>query len=191
MTHQDSPWYLKGFRKAKVASPWWNLTKTLIHTTLFWSVFLFLIPWAMSTLEGQWGWNPPTFPGHRAVAIAGFVVAGSLGLWSGATMAIIGGGTPLPLDHPNRLVVRGPYRYVRNPMAIAGLSQGLFAGIFYGSWLAIPYVVIGGVLWNALARPPEERQLERDFGEPYARYKAAVGCWIPLLRPYRSAPQES
>ncbi len=100
-------------------------------------------------------------------------------------MAIIGQGTPLPLDHPNRLVIRGPYRFVRNPMAIAGLSQGLFAGLFFGSWLAIPYVVIGGLSWNLFARPPEEHHLAIDFGEPYLRYKEAVGCWIPRLTPYR------
>lgn len=180
------PWYLHGFRRAKRAPTWWNLVKTLSHTAIFWSIFLYLIPYSMSRFEqGVLGWTPPPSPLDGVVAIAGFVLAGALGLWSGVTMAIVGKGTPLPLDHPNALVVRGPYRHVRNPMAIAGLTQGLFAGIYFGSWSSIPYVIAGGLLWHIAARPPEEEHLARDFGAPYLAYRAHVRCWIPRPTPYR------
>ncbi len=184
--HEDStgPWYLKGFRKARQASVGWNVFKTLVHTTIFWSIFLYLIPWQMAALERMLGIPELQFAGKSVVAVVGFVSAGMLGLWSGLTMAIIGKGTPLPLDHPNTLVVKGPYRYVRNPMAIAGLTQGLFAGMFFGSWFALPYIIAGGVLWNYLARPPEEHHLELDFGAPYVHYKNHVSCWIPRFSPY-------
>lgn len=184
----DNIWYLKGFRRAPAASASWNLFKTGLHTTLFWGLFLFLIPWGIAQAEAQQLGALFRFPHQQIVAMVGFVLAGGLGLWSGATMAVIGQGTPLPLDHPNALVVVGPYRYVRNPMAIAGLSQGIFSGIYLGSWVTILYVIAGGFIWNALARPPEEHQLERDFGAPYLAYKQAVRCWIPRLTPY-SPPQ--
>lgn len=186
-----NPWYLKGFRKAKRASTLWNLTKTLTHTAIFWSIFLYFIPYSMSRFEQEvLGWSPPPSPFDGKVAIVCFVLAGALGLWSGITMAIIGQGTPLPLDHPNELVVRGPYRHVRNPMAIAGLAQGLFAGVFFGSWLSIPYVIAGGLLWHIAARPPEEEHLVRDFGERYLSYRDNVRCWIPRLTPYRPEKKE-
>ena len=54
-----------------------------------------------------------------------FVVFSSIGVWSAVVMSRIGKGTPLPLDHASDLVVVGPYKYVRNPMAVSGIGQGL------------------------------------------------------------------
>ncbi len=180
----DQAWYLKGFRKARAAGPAWNLAKTAMHTSLFWALLLFLVPWQLARLDVWAGWGTFALPGASVWPWVGFALFGGLGLWSGATMAYHGQGTPLPLDFPNRLVVRGPYRFVRNPMALAGLTQGLFVGLHLGSWLTIAYIVAGGLLWNYFARPPEEHHLELEFGEEYRAYKANVGCWIPRLRPY-------
>ena len=184
MSDDERPWALRPFRRAALAKPWWNLLKTALQTALFWLIFLGVLPVALSSLEGALGWTPHQFPTQRWSPWLGFACLGALGLASGATMAWVGQGTPLPLDGTNRLVVVGPYRYVRNPMAIAGLGQGLCVGLWLGSWLAPLYVLAGGLLWNALARPPEELYLEREFGAPYLHYKARVRCWLPRLRPY-------
>lgn len=181
----DGAWYLKGFRRAQPGSAWRNVGKTFLQTLLFWGLFLGLIPLALRALERDvLGVPALRFAGQEWVGFLGFAMMGALGIWSGVTMALHGEGTPLPLDHPNRLVVRGPYCHVRNPMAIAGLSQAVCVGVAWGVWSCVPYALIGGVLWNALARPPEEHQLERDFGEAYVAYKAQVRCWWPRLRPY-------
>lgn len=182
---EDGAWYLRGFRRAREASAGWNVFKTLAHTSLFWGVFLFVLPWQLTRLERWWGIAGYSFPTQSWSPWVGFALMGALGLWSGVTMALVGRGTPLPLDFPNRLVVRGPYRFVRNPMAIAGLSQGAFVGLYLGSWLVLVYVVAGGLIWNALARPPEEHHLTLEFGEEYERYTRNVRCWIPRLTPYR------
>ena len=107
-------------------------------------------------------------------------------------MAVLGRGTPLPLDHPRVLVVSGPYAYIRNPMAVFGLAQGSGVAIVLGSWIVLAYVALGGALWNFLARPLEEQQLVHDFGESYARYRHHVRCWIPRRTPYlgRAVPQD-
>ena len=181
---QEEPWYLKGFRKAKVASAGWNLFKTAMHTTFFWSIFLFALPFAISKLEVTLGISPYTVPGPPWWPWIGFAMFGTLGLSTGAIMAYVGKGTPLPLDYPNQLVLVGPYRYVRNPMAIAGLTQGLFVGLYLGSYLTILYIIAGGIIWNVFARPPEEHHLEIEFGQPYKDYKQSVPCWIPRLTPY-------
>lgn len=55
----------------------------------------------------------PRFSSAKTVAVVGFVAFGSLGLGSGFAMARAGEGTPLPMDAPRRLVVVGPYRFVR------------------------------------------------------------------------------
>ena len=96
-------------------------------------------------------------------------------------MSTLGGGTPLPSAMPNHLVIRGPYRFVRNPMAVAGVAQGIGVGLLLSSWLVVVYAVVGSVLWNYAVRPLEESDLEQRFGDEFGRYRASVRCWVPRL----------
>jgi protein-S-isoprenylcysteine O-methyltransferase Ste14 len=72
-------------------------------------------------------------------------------------------------------------------MAVAGLAQGVAVGVFLGSPAVVLYALSGGPVWNVFVRPWEEADLERRFGEPYRRYRAAVRCWRPRFPGYRSA----
>lgn len=173
-------------RPAAPASGQWNLLKTFVQTLVFWSVFLFLIPaliWQGETVLGLTGWwFDPGFLRYLGYVL--FALGGTLGLVSGAVMAVHGRGTPLPVDAPRELVVRGPYRFVRNPMAIAGLSQGVAVGLVIGSPLVILYACCGGPVWNSFVRPWEELDLAQRFGEPYRHYRESVRCWLPRCTPY-------
>ena len=100
-------------------------------------------------------------------------------------MARIGHGTPLPLSTARHLVIAGPYRFVRNPMAVAGIAQGVAVGLFLADGVIVAYALCGAVLWHTIARPPEERDLADRFGAAYARYRDAVPLWRPRLRGYR------
>jgi protein-S-isoprenylcysteine O-methyltransferase Ste14 len=172
-------------RQAREASTARNLAKTAIQTVIFWSVFLVLLPLLILRIEDvldlrAWRFERSyTGDAQTACAVALFALCGSLGLASGATMAVRGRGTPVPLDCPRELVIRGPYRYVRNPMVVAGIGQGIAVGIFLGSWFVIGYALAGAVLWNWLVRPWEEADLLTRFGAPYEAYRRKVRCWIP------------
>lgn len=96
-------------------------------------------------------------------------------------MSMEGGGTPLPLDHASKLVVSGPYRYIRNPMAFSGIGQGLVVALAWGSPLVAVYALIGSLVWQLVFRPLEEEDLEKRFGEPYLEYKNSVRCWVPTF----------
>jgi protein-S-isoprenylcysteine O-methyltransferase Ste14 len=98
-------------------------------------------------------------------------------------MSTFGRGTPLPSAMASDLVVRGPYRFVRNPMAVAGIVQGAAVGLMLSSWLVVVYAVCGSLVWNYAIRPHEERDLEQRFGEEFRRYRAAVRCWCPRFVP--------
>jgi protein-S-isoprenylcysteine O-methyltransferase Ste14 len=100
-------------------------------------------------------------------------------------MSVAGSGTPLPLDTARKLVVSGPYRYVRNPMAVAGLAQGACVGIILGSFGTLIYVLAGMIVWNYFVRPAEEADLALRFGEAYADYCKKTKCWIPNFPGYR------
>ncbi len=173
------------FRPARAASFRRNYTKTLLQTAIFWGLFLLVLPALTAAVEQSAGL--PQFGPRRILAPALFTSFGAIALISGYVMSRAGEGTPLPTDAPRRLVVVGPYRYVRNPMAIAGLVQGLATGLWLGSPWVVAYVFAGGFLWNAVIRPAEEADLQRRFGVDFDNYRKAVRCWQIRRNPYRPA----
>ncbi len=171
-------------RTARPPAAAWNVAKTFAQMTVFWVVFLGLIPAAIVWAERRLGWSgwgaaASDWPWNRAAGAVLFLIAGTLGVSSAWVMASTGQGTPLPFDCPRRLVVRGPYRYVRNPMAIAGLAQGAAVGVFLGSWAVLAYTACGWALWNYVIRVWEEDDLGARFGPEFERYRAQVRCWWP------------
>jgi protein-S-isoprenylcysteine O-methyltransferase Ste14 len=175
------------FRSARRTAPHALLAATGAQMLLFWTLFLVVIPLPVIALERRWGVSLPV---HGTVATtcsvlgaALLIAASALGAWSALTMARIGRGTPLPSAMPHRLVVAGPYRWVRNPMAVAGIAQGLAVGIIGTSWLILAYSFAGAVLWHQFVRPPEEDDLAARFGDEYSAYRKRVRCWVPRLPP--------
>jgi protein-S-isoprenylcysteine O-methyltransferase Ste14 len=69
-------------------------------------------------------------------------------------------------------------------MAMFGFSQAIGVGLWLRSPAVIVYTMVGIVIWQWLARPWEEADLERRFGDRYRRYRDAVPCWIPRLTPF-------
>ena len=179
-------WADGAFRQARVASAQWNVAKTLGQVAVFWLVFLVVIPGALLKMERSSGITPLVTPIGRPVLWFVLIAASALGLTSGILMAVQGAGTPLPLDAPRRLVVHGPYHYVRNPMAIAGLTQGTCVALLLQSWFALALIPAGFLAWNYGVRPLEERHLEMVFGEEFGRYKREVRCWIPRFHRRRT-----
>ena len=179
-------------RPARPAPAWWNLAKTISQAAVFWTVFLFVVPWLIFVLETSAGIGRFSFPRQALLACVGFALASCLGIWSGVTMAIAGNGTPLPSDTARDLVRSGPYRHVRNPMAVAGLTQGACVGIWFGSCGTLFYVFAGMVFWNFVVRPIEEADLCARFGDDFEQYKRSVRCWIPTFRSFaREKPENT
>lgn len=110
------------------------------------------------------------------------VVGLALVVWTVQLFVTVGRGTLAPWDPTSALVVRGPYRYVRNPM-ITGVAT-ILAGeaVFFRSWgIAIELAVF--VVVNAIYFPlVEEPGLHRRFGADYEEYRARVPRWLPRVR---------
>jgi len=173
------------FRRSREASAGWIVTKTFLQIVIVWSLILGVFPYLITIVEDKLGIARLSFPYQVPIAVALFVLISSLGVYSAYVMSTIGKGTPLPLDHATRLVVVGPYKYVRNPMAVSGIGQGLAVALLLGSPLTVLYALMGSLIWQLIFRPLEEDDLERRFGEEFVRYRQAVGCWIPRLTPYQ------
>jgi len=97
---------------------------------------------------------------------------------SARTIVREGRGTPLPSAATNDLVTSGPFRIVRNPMAIAGLVQGFAVALALASGVVAVYVLLGGVVWHLVVRPLEEHDLHDRFGAAYDTYRHRVRCCI-------------
>jgi protein-S-isoprenylcysteine O-methyltransferase Ste14 len=70
-------------------------------------------------------------------------------------------------------------------MVVAGLGQGLAVGLWFGSWAVLAYVIVGGLIWEYLVRPAEERDLRDVFGDEFETYSQHVRCWIPRTSAFR------
>jgi protein-S-isoprenylcysteine O-methyltransferase Ste14 len=153
--------------------------RAVAYATLFVGFLLIYLP------ERVLSWSGIVRPaGIHWAQIVGTIV-GSLGalvaLWCIITFAGAGRGTPAPFDPPRRLVIRGPYRYVRNPMYLgAGLALG-GAALFYES---VPLLIYGGVFLLAcgvFVVLYEEPTLRRTFGPEYEAYCHRVRRWWPRV----------
>jgi protein-S-isoprenylcysteine O-methyltransferase Ste14 len=163
----------------------WTVTKAIAQLVVFWFVFLFVLPIGISIVEVELGIQ--RFPPRPVLAAIGLLMFTALGLWAGITLALRGDGTPLPTDRADRLVVGGPYAFVRHPLIIAALGQGTSITLALGSVPVAAYVLTGVLVWYVFVRPLEERDLAKRFGGEWRQYSQHVRIWRPRLRPYRPA----
>jgi protein-S-isoprenylcysteine O-methyltransferase Ste14 len=156
------------------------LIRAITYATLFIALLLIYVPSQVLASSGIVRPDVLGVPQILGMAIAGFGAA--IALWCIFTFAVIGKGTPAPFDPPRRLVIRGPYRFVRNPMYIgAGLALA-GAALFYGSVPLFVYCGVFFVMTGIFVQLYEEPTLRRTFGKEYEAYCGHVQRWWPGLR---------
>jgi protein-S-isoprenylcysteine O-methyltransferase Ste14/TRAP-type uncharacterized transport system substrate-binding protein len=99
--------------------------------------------------------------------------------WCIQLFARIGKGTLAPWDPTQRLVVVGPYHYVRNPMIIGVLAMLLGENLYFGSVFLLTWTVLFWVVNYGYLLLSEEPRLLRRFGVAYGHYRAGVPRWVP------------
>jgi protein-S-isoprenylcysteine O-methyltransferase Ste14 len=156
------------------------LVRAVTYSALFIGFLLIYLP---ARVLSQTGIVRPAAIGVQQVAgmVIGAIGAG-IALWCISTFASVGKGTPAPFDPPRRLVIRGPYRFVRNPMYIgAGLTLA-GAALFYASWSLLGYAGLFLLATHFFVLGYEEPTLRRTFGQDYAAYCRQVRRWWPRVR---------
>ena len=109
-----------------------------------------------------------------------FVTIGTaIALWCVFTFAFIGKGTPAPFDPPRKLVVRGPYRLVRNPMYIGAGMTLAGAALYYESLSVLFYTCLFFLITHLFVVLYEEPTLRRTFGDEYEDYRRRTRRWWP------------
>ena len=154
------------------------------------ALMLIALPASIHAAEVRWGslpWLTPSVAGWVAGVLIG--LAGLVLLVVSIRLIIVYANTTvMPWIPSEKLVVRGPYRYVRNPMillpnisvVLVMVSEGLLLGSNGILILALAFFLVNTVYFIY----SEEPKLEERFGEDYRRYKANVRRWWPRLKPW-------
>ena len=143
---------------------------------------------SIGTLRVGWGFPAPAslLPSILGCVLIGFgllLMYRTISLFAG-----FGEGTLAPWDPPRRLVVRGVYRRVRNPMLSGVFFVLLGEATLLGSPPVFVWFLVAFAL-NAVYIPlVEEPGLSQRFGEEYLVYKRNVPRWVPRLRPWTQEP---
>lgn len=157
----------------------WVLIRAVTYATLFIGFVLVFLPARVLSWSGI-----TPIPVIGVWQVFGMMVTGvgaAIALWCMLTFVFLGKGTPAPFDPPRRLVVRGPYRIVRNPMYVgAGLALA-GAALFYKSIPLLSYAGLLGLITHVFVVFYEEPTLRRTFGNDYEVYCGHVGRWWPKL----------
>jgi protein-S-isoprenylcysteine O-methyltransferase Ste14 len=153
--------------------------------TLFMAVCAVVIFGAITRqLRGFDQFIPVTLPSWMAVG--GIILMGTgaiLAFTCFGLFAASGALTPGPaFPDPGVLISRGPYRYVRNPMAKGGLTVLAGWGFYQLSPSILLFAVLIAGLMHLFVVYAEEPKLERRFGQSYRDYTSRVGRWLPTRR---------
>jgi protein-S-isoprenylcysteine O-methyltransferase Ste14 len=143
-----------------------------------------LVPWWLTGWQQGAEWPVPVrVAGGLLIAAGAATLLGSF-----AQFALEGRGTPAPPAPTEHLVVRGVYRYVRNPMYLAVTAVITGQALVLGRPVLLGYAAIIAAAFVAFVHGYEQPTLARRYGAEYEAYRRAVPGWWPRLAPARKAP---
>ena len=90
-----------------------------------------------------------------------------------------GHGTPAPIAPTERLVVGGPFRWVRNPGYVAVIAMLVGQGLFFASPAVLLYAAVIALGFHVFVLVYEEPTLRDTYGREYDDYCRRVPRWIP------------
>src|SRR5208283_5810574 len=144
------------------------LVRAVTYATLFIGFVLIYLPARVLSWSGIARPTSIELPQIGGMIIG--IVGGLVALWCVFTFVSIGKGTPAPFDPPRRLVTRGHYGFVRNPMYIGAMVTLAGAALFYQSLWLLGYTGVLFLSAHCFVVFYEEPALQRTFGQEYETY---------------------
>jgi protein-S-isoprenylcysteine O-methyltransferase Ste14 len=157
-----------------------------MHPLLRTLIFTFLVPGTVMVLLPLWLAGPGVsvrWRGWNTLGLLPMAVGGAIYLRCAWDFSMFGRGTPGPWDAPQKLVVRGLYRYVRNPMYLGVGLVGLGEAVLFNSLAIVWYVITFWGCTHLFIVFYEEPTLRGKFGAEYEEYCRRVRRWWPRLPP--------
>lgn len=154
-----------------------------VRTCCYAGLFLGFFGWLALRIRGFDSYLAFHLPFHtRRLGLVLMLAGGALAALCAGTFVIKGRGTPAVFDPPRTFVAVGPYRYVRNPMYVGGLSLLIGFGLYLESTSVLIFGVVLCLVVHGFVVLVEEPGLEKRFGESYHQYKLPVNRWFPKWR---------
>lgn len=154
----------------------WLLFKNLLFTLLVPGLVVGWMPLRWFERRAEW---PAEWSWHHFAGAALFAVGAAGYLHSTWLFATRGQGTPAPFDPPRKLVWRGLYKWVRNPMYLGLFALVAGEMVFFRSKHILVYFICMVCAVQLFVLGYEERALRHQFGAIYEDYKRAVPRWFP------------
>ncbi len=151
--------------------------KTLIFTVLVPGTVTIYIPYWLLTSAPAVQRLP--LGGFRYFGVVLILIGAAFYFWCAWDFTFTGRGTPAPIDPPKELVVRGLYRFVRNPMYVGVLALLLGEALLFESGVLIGYAALALLVYQLFVVLYEEPTLRRKFGDAYQRYCDETPRWFP------------
>jgi protein-S-isoprenylcysteine O-methyltransferase Ste14 len=152
------------------------LLKNLLFTVLVPGTVAVYVPLRIASGRSpDWGLGSPA-------AVALLLLGSVIYAWCVWDFAAFGRGTPAPIDAPKQLVVRGLYRYSRNPMYVGVLALILGWALLFRAASLLFYALAVAACFHLFVVFYEERHLLAEFGSRYRDYRAEVPRWLPRVR---------
>ena len=147
-------------------------------------IFTFLVPGSVTVLIPYWLLSSPSASPmqlgvFRYFGVLPILIGAAIYLWCAWDFTFAGRGTPAPIDAPKELVVRGLYRYVRNPMYVGVTSILLGEALLFASPRLFAFAGAMFISFFFFVVVYEEPTLREKFGESYRQYCRNVPRWIP------------
>src|SRR5213593_4678336 len=156
------------------------IVRTVTYAALFTGLVLVYLPARFLSWSGIV--RPEVIGAPQVAGMIIGTIGAAIAFWCVFTFAFIGKGTPAPFDPPRRLVIRGPYRFVRNPMYIGAGMTLAGAALYYESLSIFIYTGIFFLITHLFVVLYEEPTLRRTFGDEYEAYFRRVRRWWPTKR---------
>jgi protein-S-isoprenylcysteine O-methyltransferase Ste14 len=124
--------------------------------------------------------GPIPFPGMSWTRLVGIVIllAGITIIISARTLFARTGQSPAPWKPTPELLLRGPYRFTRNPMYVGATCVQIGLGVAIGNpWIAL-LAPVALLTVHFIAVVPEEKYLAEKFGPSYHEYRARVRRYL-------------
>jgi protein-S-isoprenylcysteine O-methyltransferase Ste14 len=161
-------------------------------------IFLVVVPGTVAGLGPWWltgGWSvgaaPPVVAAPLRSVGAVLVLVGAAALLHAFGRFVLEGlGTPAPVAPPERLVIGGLYRYVRNPMYVAVLLTIIGQALLLLQPGLLIYAAVVGATMASFVYGYEEPTLSARFGAEYDAYRRSVPAWWPRLQPWQPDPRD-
>ena len=153
------------------------LIRAVTYAALFIGFVLVYLPGRFLSWSGI---VAPATTGAPQIAGMILVTIGTvIALWCVFAFVFVGKGTPAPFDPPRKLVVRGPYRFVRNPMYIGAGMTLAGAALYYQSLSILIYACLFFLITHLFVVLYEEPTLRQTFGSDYEAYCGRISRWLP------------